>query len=123
MRTVQIPNIIPVGTVMNATIDSIALGVPQMFGAAVQIEFTGTPTGSFKLQASSDPYVANPTALQAPSNWTDVADSTFTVSAAGNVMWNVSDIQYNWLRVVYSDTSSGMSTAIIADADANLKGF
>ena len=123
MRVVQIPLIIPVGTVMNATIDSIALGVPQMFGAAVQIEFTGTPTGNFKLQASADPWVANPTAAQVPTNWTDVADSTFTVSAAGNVMWNISDIEYNWLRVVYSDTSSGMSTAVISNADANLKGF
>jgi len=123
MRVVQIPNIITAGTVMNTTIHSSAIGVPQMFGAAIQIEFSGTPTGSFNLQASADPWVANPTAAQVPSNFSDVADSTFTVSAAGNVMWNISDIEYNWIRVVYTDTSSGASTATITNASANLKGF
>lgn len=123
MRTVQIPNIIPVNTVMNATINSPALQTYQVFGYSVQVEFTGTPTGAFKLQASTDAFVANPTAAQLPVNWTDIADSTFTVTAAGNVMWNVSDVQYNWVRVVYTDASSGASTAVISASAANLKGF
>lgn len=123
MRTVQVPNIIPVGTVMNATINSVAQQTYQVFGYAIQIEFTGTPTGNFKLQASTDPYVSNPTAAQLPVNWTDVVDSTFTVSAAGNVMWNVADVEYNWVRVVYTDTSGGTSTAVISASACNLKGF
>jgi hypothetical protein len=123
MRVVQIPTIIAAGTVMNTTLYSIALGVPQMFGAAIQIEFTGTPTGTFQLEASSDPWVANPTTGQTPTNWTVVADSQFTVTAAGNVMWNVSDIQYNYVRVQYLDSSGGTSTATITNATANLKGI
>lgn len=123
MRVVPVLNIIPVNTVLNTTVNSVALGVPQMFGAAVQVEFTGTPTGTFKLQASSDTWTANPTPAQLPVNWTDVANSTFTVSSAGNVMWNVSDIQYNWLRVVYTDSSGGVSTAVVSASVANLKGF
>ncbi len=123
MRTVQVPNIIPASTVMNATINSIAQQTYQVFGYAIQVVFTGTPTGNFKLQASNDPYVSNPTSLQLPTNWTDVADSTFTVTAAGNVMWNVENPMYNWVRVVYTDTSSGASTAIITNADVNVKGL
>lgn len=124
------PNIIPASTVMNATLNSSALQLENMFGYAIQIVFTGTPTGSFKLQSSCDPvtaagqkFGANGAVTFSPTNWTDIADSTFTVSAAGNVEWNVTDVMYNYVRVVYTDTSSGASTAIITSATFNGKGM
>ncbi len=54
MKPFNLPNIIPVNTVMNATINSQAVQVYNAFSFGIQIVFTGTPTGSFKLQASCD---------------------------------------------------------------------
>lgn len=123
------PNIIPVNTVMNSTINSLAMQLENMFGFAIQIIFTGTPTGSFKLQSSCDPVPkqsgvvqANGVILYAPVNWTDIANSTFAVAAAGNVEWNFNGSFYNYVRVVYSDTSGGSSTAVITSAVFNGKG-
>lgn len=129
MKPNNIKNIIPVGTVLNATRNSVELQVYSSFIFSIQIFFTGTPTGTFKLQASDDQaYSGVPTSLGSglnapPTNWTDVADSTFTVSAAGNVMWNYSYPGFNWVRVVYTDTSSGSSTAVIASSTFNGKGM
>lgn len=111
---------------MNANINSSALPLYQMFGYAIQIVFTGTPTGSFKLQGSCDPVpqAGSPsiTAVIPPVNWTDIASSTQMVAAAGSIFYNVTDVLYNWVRVVYTDTSSGSSTAIITVSTFNGKG-
>jgi hypothetical protein len=80
---------------------------------------TGVPTGTIKLQASNDPETNdtqyNVTAQQppavGPSNWVDIADSSFNLTSAGSTMWNVSEVAYNYVRVVYIDTSGGTSTA------------
>jgi hypothetical protein len=130
MLTTNTPNIIPPSTVMNATINSMAMQLLNAFGYSIQIEFTGTPTGSFKLQCSDDPvpkqsqtFQANGVVVYTPVNWTDVLNSTFTVTAAGNVCWNVQNPMYNYVRVVYTDTSGGTSTAIVTSAVFNSKGY
>ncbi len=129
MKPKNIRNIIPASTRMNATINSTAIPVYEDFAFSIQIVFTGTPTGSFKLQASCDPAFSGipnsaGTGLNAPAiNWTDVASSSFTVTAAGNVEWDYSSPGFNWVRVVYTDTSSGASTAIITVSTFNGKGF
>jgi hypothetical protein len=84
---------------------------------SIQIFFSGTPGGNFKLQMSNDEGNVN-----APReddrdfkivNWTDIADSAFTVSAAGDVAWNYRDCGYRWVRVVWTPTSgSGTITSI-----------
>ena len=119
MRVNNEPNIIPAGTVMNADINSVAIPLNQIFGYAIQIFFAGTPTGTFKLQSSCDANSGN----IFPTNWTDISNSSFSVSAAGNVEWNVADSFYNWVRVVYTDGSSGNSTATITTSTCNIKGF
>lgn len=129
MNTYNKPNIIPASTVMNTTINSLAMQLENMVGYSIQIVFTGTPTGSFKLQGSCDPVPkanlvvgANGVVTYTPTNWTDVADSTFTVTAAGNVEWNSNNVFYTYVRVVYTDASSGASTAIITVASFVGKG-
>ena len=130
MLIYNVQNIIPASTVMNTTLNSQALQLENMFGYAIQIVFTGTPTGTFKLQSSCDPvtkankvFGANGAVVYTPTNWTDIANSSFTVAAAGNVEWNVTDVGYNYVRVVYTDGSSGGSTAIVTVAQFNGKGM
>lgn len=114
---------------MNTTLNSTACQVYGAFAFSIQIFFTGTPTGSFKLQMSDyHAYSGQPstagTGLNAPppsGMWTDIANSAFTVTAAGNVAWDYSWPGFNWVRVVYTDTSSGASTAIITSSTFNGK--
>lgn len=129
MKMYNNQNIIPVGTVMNTTLNSLGFQLYNSFSFSFQVFFTGTPTGSCKLQASNDPAFsgqpnANGSGLDVqPVNWTDVKNSTFLVTAAGNVMWDYSDPGFNWVRVVYTDTSGGTSTAVISSSVFNAKGF
>lgn len=108
--------------VLNADWQSQAQQLQQMSGYAIQVEINGTPTGAFKLQSSNDPYLNMLPADQQPTNWTDIANSSFSVSASGSVFWNVSSVYYNWVRVVFTDGSSGTSTAT-ATGTLNAKGM
>lgn len=124
MKPYNLPNIIPVGTVMNTTINSTAIQVYNSFVYYIRVAFTGTPTGVFKLQTSGEPAFSGKPGEPGSSSWTDVSatGSQFTVSAAGDVAWNAPYPGYNWVRVVYTDTSSGSSTAVISYSIVNVKG-
>lgn len=121
MKPVNVPNLYAVGTVLNTTRNSVAQQVYNGFIFSIQVFFSGTPTGSFKLQASSDPAFSG--IPNEPVHWSDIADSTLSVSAAGDVMWNYSNPGFNWVRIVYSDSSGGTSTATITSSTFNMKGF
>jgi hypothetical protein len=114
-------------TVLNTNINFAPLEINQLYGYAIQAVITGTPTGVFKLQCSADPNSHNSAngaysgAATAPTNWTDIASSSFTVTASGTCAWNVTSGMYNWVRMVYTDSSSGSSTATVA-ATFNGKG-
>jgi hypothetical protein len=130
MKVCNIPNIIPASTVMNATINSQAIELQFLLWYSIQIVFTGTPTGSFKLQASDDPVAASKLKLGAngvpqfvPTNWTDLPNQSQSVVAAGSAIWNIPDVGYTFVRAVYTDTSGGSSTAIITVSSFNGKGF
>jgi hypothetical protein len=115
------------GTVLNTTVYGPAMQLYNMYGYAIQVVWSGTPTGTWKLQASSDPVPqgssSQPLTNYQPTHWSDITDSPFSVTIAGDYMWNVYDVMYNWVRLVYTDTSGGTSTARITDATFNGKGF
>lgn len=117
---IQIATAVP----MNANFASPALQLKNMYGYAIQAKWTGTPTGTFKLQASCDPLEINTmTEFVTPTHWTDIATSSYAVTAAGDYMWNVFDVMYNFVRLVYTDGSGGTSTAVISLAIFNGKGM
>lgn len=82
---------------------------------AIQLVFTGTPTGTFKLQCSN----VVDTDQNTVNTWTDVADSSQAVIAAGNHVWNFSDLGFNRMRVYYTRTSGTGSL----DIRVYIKGF
>lgn len=89
---------------------------------SIQLAFSGTPAGTFKLQASNDAGRINAADSdnQAPiSHWTDIADSSITVAAAGDCLWQVENVGYNWVRVVWTPSAG---TGSLTSARANVKG-
>lgn len=64
---------------------------------AIQAVFVGAnaqvPSGTFTLQVTND-----------QTTWTTIAGSASTVSAAGDIMWNIVDLGYPYVRVVYTRT-------------------
>lgn len=107
---------------MNVTSESLPQQLQTSFGYSIQAEYTGTTiSGILKLQASDDP---NPAinASELPVNWSDIADSSFVLSASGTTMWNVGQANYSWVRVVYTDSSGGTSDGLLT-ARITAKGF
>lgn len=86
---------------MGASITSDSQQLIQEVVCCVQAVFTGSPVGSIKLQISND-----------SSNWTDYTGSATSISAAGDVAWNLSNIGYRYLRVVYTRTSGTGSLSV-----------
>lgn len=118
-------------TILNATLNSAPMQLQNMYGFAIQLVYTGTigtGGGTFKLQGSADSVYATPNnslSAQTPTNWSDIANSSTAILAGGgggNVMYNVFDAMYNFVRVVYTDASGGTSTAILTVATMNGKG-
>lgn len=111
--------------VLNANRTSPVVPLKNIFMYSIAFIVTGTPNGSVKLQASNDPETNdtmpsnNP--QPTPTNFVDIANSTFALSSSGETMWNVQLVAYNWVRVVYTDSSGGTSTATV-NCVTNIKG-
>lgn len=121
-------NLIPSGTVdlsEHANLEPVHIG--QSAIVAVQLVYTGTPAGSFKLQGSCDKGNPNAQARSSTSqqagvtNWTDLGVSSGAISAAGSTLFNVIDPGYNWIRVVWTKTGAG-TTPVLTVAQAVVKG-
>lgn len=110
---------------LNADYNSPATPLKTAYMYAMAANVTGTPTGSIKLQACNDPETNTtiPTGIPYPQamNWVDIDNSTFTLNSAGETMWNVRAVAYNYVRVVYTDASGGSSTATM-NLVVNVKG-
>lgn len=113
---------IATNVLLNVNVNGPYVPLKNIFMYSMAAIFTGTPTGTVKLQASNDPETNDSVPLPAPTNWVDIADSSFPITAAGETMWNVSEVGYNYVRVVYTDSSGGASTATMTTI-FNGKGF
>lgn len=106
---------IQTAVVLNTNINSAYVPLKSIFMYCIAATITGTPTGTIKLQASNDPETNDtvPLTTAPPTHWTDIAGSSFSVAAAGSTFWNVTDVAYNYVRVVYTDGSGAASTAVM----------
>lgn len=92
-------------------IDSKPFWIGTTQGFCIQAIWTGTATGTLKLQASNAatrPNTLNAaTSAAVPSNsWSDVPDSEYSVTAAGNYLWNYDGAYFPWVRVVYVNATN-----------------
>lgn len=109
---------------MSVAFNSDPIWLGHISNYAIQLFFTGTPTGTLKLQASLDK--GNPTKgeshwdLGSIKNWTDLDCSSQGVSASGDHMWQVDNAGYNWVRVVWTPAGG---TGTLDSARFNAKGI
>lgn len=79
---------------MAGSVTSSAEPLDYIYGFSIQAIYTGSPVGTLTLEASND-----------NSNWVTVTDSSYSVTSAGNYMWNFTVSNFKWVRVVYTRTS------------------
>lgn len=103
---------------LNVSSNSPASPLKYIFMYTIAANITGVPAGTIRLQASNDPETNDTppggVPFPQPTNWADITGSTFVVAGPQTVMWNVRYIGYNYVRVVYTDTSGGTSTATMS---------
>lgn len=101
----------------------IWLGHIQNF--SVQCVYTGTPNGTFKLQGSDDVGQVNSQSEANQStgvtHWTDIADSSVVVAAAGDFMINYQNCGFEWVRLVWTAAGAG-TTPVLTSARLKCKG-
>jgi hypothetical protein len=110
---------------LNANYNSPYVQLKSIYMYAMVVIITGVPTGTVAIQASNDPEtndtqvntptvngqpMPNPPSV-APLNWVTITNSPFIVTSAGETMWNVQAVGYNYVRVQYLDSSGGTSSA------------
>lgn len=83
-----------------------------MDNVAIQLNFTGTPTGSFSIQGSLD---YNP--VTGAGNWValTLTPSPGASGAAASILIDMNQLSFPWIRVVYTASSgSGILDAWIS---------
>lgn len=93
-----------------ATVTSAPIPALNLFYCSVQIACVGAGSaGTMKIQASND----DPVNGAAPTNWSDIPSATVTVNAAGAFLIPKTDLCYQWIRVVYTNSGTGTISAIL----------
>lgn len=92
---------------MIATITSSVVPLDNVQDFSIEGIWTGSPNGSIIVQVSND--MVNSSAAIAANSWVDYTNTSQTITTAGNFLWNFTNQNMKWLRVVYT-FSSGTGT-------------
>lgn len=96
---------------MSATFNGTPLLTERMTGFSICANITygsGTLAGTLKLQASNNAFADNTSMeLNPAAVWVDIPSSSITVSVTADTtaFWNVTDVFYEAVRVVWTRTS------------------
>lgn len=102
-------NIILASQACSGSFNSDAQALLKANDFSVQCVTDGAPNGTVKLQCSVD-YASYP----APSDpdWSDIGGASSTISASGNVVFNLYSQNYPYFRVVWTDSSSDSTSTM-----------
>jgi len=97
---------------MSSSITSPGVDLQDVPLASIQAVWTGAaPVGTLILQTSGD-IVATQNLV---TNWSDFSGSSVAVSGNGDVMYNLANAGYRWVRIKYTRTSgTGTINAILS---------
>jgi hypothetical protein len=82
---------------------SKSLKIDNIFGYSIQCVFTGNPMGMLSLRGSSDSVQLS----MSPQNWDTINGSSQAITNSGTTTYNVVGAFYNYVQIIYSDTSGG----------------
>lgn len=97
------------------SVNGAAFKVERMLGAAFQFDWTdsGALDGDLKLQGSNNAFFDNPTAPENPNAvWDDVDSSNLTVTGSSHDTVDVTVIDMQALRWVYTSTAGAGSMIV-----------
>ena len=102
---------------LTSNITSDALWLAHIVNYSIQMTVDGTPNGTFKLQGSND-FGGKDADNPSIANWADLGIDV-AVTSAGSYVLSDSDCGYRWVRLVWTDSSTGASTV---EVRFNVKG-
>ncbi len=89
---------------VNAAVNSNSVNISRLDTASVQVNVTNesSPNGSVTLQASND-----------DSTWIDVTGSATNITDGSDIMLNLADVGYKYLRAAFARTSGSWDAEVI----------
>ena len=100
-----------------STITSAAVEIVYLDNVYLQLDFTGTPTGTFAVQVSNDHYEDTNGNILVPGNWITLVLSPAPVAAGApnDIGIDMNQLGASYLRVVYTNTSgTGVLNATVS---------
>jgi hypothetical protein len=105
-----------------AQLISAVTNIKYKDSVAIQLKWTGTPTGTFTVDGSLDynpglPQSGAPPGGANNGTWTSLVLSPAPVAsgAAGNILLNLNQLAFPWIRVTYTNASgTGTLTGYIS---------
>lgn len=93
-----------------SVVNSNPIRLDQIYGFAIQAFWTGSPTGTLKLQASCDsPPNHSQVSNGGPdtvTHWDDIVNSSYAIAGtSGTYTWNFNGAFFNYVRLVYTNAS------------------
>lgn len=98
---------------------SEAMPLEHIVQFTIQLVFTGTMTGCFYLECSSESFDLRKS-NKTPTKWTKIEGSTQNITEGGDHTWNVEDVGFAWVRIQWENTSS---SGTLSSAQINAKGM
>ena len=90
---------------MGASITGSPTNIQYLDNCSIQLNFTGTPTGSFSIQGSLDHAANALTGVeQTAGNWIEFTGASAT-GAANNILIDLNQLSFPWIRIVYTRVS------------------
>jgi hypothetical protein len=102
-------------TDLSTTANSKPFSTKNLDAVSIQAVWTGTASGTFKVQESNDRALADGVNQPAPTNWTDVTGSSVAIAggAGSPLTFDIAPAAALWYRVVWTRTgSSGTLTSL-----------
>lgn len=101
---------------MAGNLTSVAFKFTNLERLSIHSVISGAPDGNLKIQFSNDAVDYDADVV----NWIDYADSSAPILGVTQVMHNLRDISFRWVRLVYSRTSG---TGFISSTFQTVKRF